>query len=1091
MRKLMAEIGIEGNAFDDGTKPVGDSLVVDIPEAASTNSGKGTCIPSGDFIRSTQTYQILVKNSGNAGNYPVDHAADFVPNSSFLFRLNPLKDSSGNYIADESNYMGEDRPYTPIYHTALRAAFATYPVLFDPKVIELKNGKTRLETYSYVGFCSVLEIDTGNASAIRFFRLRDAYSSSTGVESYGWENVVPTGLPATFEGSNITQACCELDDGSLLLNVQYSYGWDTYRSLDQGSSWEKVSEGLHGWGGGAAQWYTALTTLGNRVIFSATVRSTTDLYVYIWTSDDQGSTWVAKVIAGHDDTENVAGYEYHQGVVGKNGCAYVIHHGAATILAAYYSYDGETWLTADFEDCSGEEAFFNFVQDNMGNWYKWTFADATIQVSVIDDKTDQDLETNSLFSDFWNAQQNSDSVNDYTKGVLCAFNDGAFFDVIYVNYYATTPDYTLNALRFKMWCSATIGTDMSANAEVFDSCWTADAYPSSSDSEPSQDIFAKTSDVGTATLTVPVNYCRSYLKLTKTGVGKYILYDITFAGTPDDIYDTGMVARFSLKLKDQTNNYAIVLMRGCSQPSNKDAHFKLIFAKVGAVHKIVLWDMVAGAATQTFTCTYWDHTTNPSEYLLIYKENKVTLYRATRRYGEICQYEKIFNDVTITTGNYAADNDYVSFGIADSSTYTYDSEAYFYYFYTKFSEEYNDNAGASFALNATGRRCSPCLIGLAQGVSAYFRGTYLKASDFWEMKTKAIYDAENIFIWTPSIYFKEPDTVTPADQVFLFQCPDVYSETTGKFYFNGLALFGRNFNRFKLEGYNTAALTWDTLLDKDGRSGSHQFWKHITAVGSDVNSVSYTISGSQQPFFPHALASKDRRFYLAVPFDANHDYIFEIIDNDGSYLILDSDVDFLGLASTDCYIFTDRIFCPITALTNSPYEKVRFTIYAPQSYPPNDGGARLGCLVLGLVATVDDDVWESTIRYEPNVLKVSSRTGTERYRNQGKMKRTLNLKYTGIIDQGMGKEEVLRTLEFSRWGERPLVWLDDSSPLDANLYHHDPILVRVASGISHSRQCYFAENDILAKPASGSPYATTQVIENIVDVDGVELEEII
>jgi hypothetical protein len=341
------------------------------------------------------------------------------------------------------------------------------------------------------------------------------------------------------------------------------------------------------------------------------------------------------------------------------------------------------------------------------------------------------------------------------------------------------------------------------------------------------------------------------------------------------------------------------------------------------------------------------------------------------------------------------------------------------------------------------------------------------------VKTGAIYEPENVNIWSPSKKWKSADA--GATETWTWE-RDQTGGVDNDYVFDAVAVFRTNMARhITINGYNFGGGGSTTLYDGTQTSG------RFTAAcdGAPENNVITAKSAGGRPavnMIPNQFASSDMRdWYLIFTSGGATDEVFKILANTETEFIVDNPV---SAANNDNFtIYPDRFVYRFASIQKYP----RLSLIVSTAKLRSDQVAEFGTLVFGLTTDLDDDEWESVYTDVSGIDVVEGRTGVRQVREIRPMRRIISLAYTGQIDRGMARSKTHNMLHTLAGGERPVVWIDDDSILDvSNNAHHDPILAHVLGDLQQSRKAYSEET-----------YAGTTWIRSVLDVSGIRLEEVI
>jgi len=1044
MRRILADRVVLADQLE--IQPVGDQHVLKIAEPNSGNFGPTGFYGVGDRVRSRQAMNAEVEEAGNYRNQYPDEGARF----SLLLEF--LEDEDDDEICDEYNRMGAEWANIPVYNQSLLAVDNTTPY-YSPKMIRLRKWQDRGTNYGVEGMLFAVR-QSGTSVQVHTWEMRvyqDHDQLGSGDMCYQWrDNSLQSDLAITATNVPSVDAV-ELDDGSIVVVISDDDQLHFFKSFDQGSNWTAIANitGLS-----SDTWSCAIDRIGSRLVVcygrSNGGGGTTDVFSRV--SDDGGYTWSS---SGSTIYSAAPATQPNMDLCrGQDGMLYIAFRTNALVYVDE-SRDGWNWATTSTNTGQVCDANCTIMQEYDGTWHMYSIEDAAGVSPFEVFHVYQETEDNPKVSG-WDGKNNfnfgcADSDGCDSSGV-CAreFHDSCFIDVavLYHDTHGVSDYYKIMIHRASMWT----GIQMYPTLDLWLRIWTAHAYPSTTDPDPNLNIWTRVqAGAGAAALAFDGEF--GELAITAGGVGDNLNYNRALA---NDSYDTGMMCSFEVKAVTSSSNAGRVKVILCSGPSNKDVEFYVTVSTTG----LGLYDVNGASTVDTFTPTNWA-TTDWNYYVVLAFENQVRVYRApSGDYREIAHMELVLTYDALQEDAYAADNDEVRWGMyvaAGAAASDWRSFAY---------GEGCVDIDWDFDEDLRGRKCHFNPVGIMQGFGCKWEGEFARLNDDWDLRTGAHYEADNVFVDSPSIRWQEPieDSPPSSAQVFEWERGEDINSADMKYNFNAFAVFGRNWLHCKLEGGDAGGGGWSTLFDSDGGTQlAYMILRSVTSI--DQNAVTMTMS-PYEDMIPEQFASDDyRKYYVRFTTGSLANRTYRILGNNTDTLFLEEDVETAGAGATDSFvIFTDRFFFEFASMQS--YERLRLTI-ASQYASPTEAQLRLGSLVIGRTYDLKDDAWESTITTIPNVKVTAGRSGVQSVDEMGQEKRVVNVKYTGHFDRGMGITDPSQLWRFLRQSVHPMVWIDDDAGLveDSDNVFHEPILVRRMGSADQSRLCYSVESQVLVATA--------------------------
>jgi hypothetical protein len=308
---------------------------------------------------------------------------------------------------------------------------------------------------------------------------------------------------------------------------------------------------------------------------------------------------------------------------------------------------------------------------------------------------------------------------------------------------------------------------------------------------------------------------------------------------------------------------------------------------------------------------------------------------------------------------------------------------------------------------------------------------------------------------------------------------------------DGFAMFGRNFRLFKVEALVASSGTYTTMFDTSAGDSSDICEWEVASGGVVCNKVRVWprsgIPATFEPMVPGMFASDGwRNYYLAFTGGAAAGTVLKILGNSATTLALEANAEEYGAAARDHFVIFGSSFMH---LFGSPgdYRGFRLTVYT-QKRSLSEAGLQLGTLVIGEAFELPDEEWGFSITQVSAVTNVKGRSGFEHIRQMGRLQRMVDVKFTGMIDAGIGIVPPVELFRSLKSGELPLVWYDDESPQDNDSADglHEPILARItkAPGVSHASFVQYDEGD-------PDGIGRGEVRRNVLNVDSMTLAEVL
>jgi len=1049
-------------------KPAGDNWTVKIPEPNSGNSGPTGLKAVDQTVRSQQKFKVTVEQSGDYSDYNDDD------DSRFLVTPYYLKDSDGNDVVDDLNNMGNSGKDDPTLTQALNCLSMPSNSNFritSIKMCSLERWKNYGAAYGFSGAMAFVAKHTvTNYVYFYLYRLRE-YDDLSGV-CFIWDGPNAESLGATISNDPSIDIV-EMEDGSLVAAISLDTSIYIMKSFDCGANWENVAAitGLS-----SDQYWVALERLGQRLVLlyarnyhdGANWRTPVKAAV----SDDGGLEWSSAVTVSNSVTSsNPANMDCY---VGQDGKLYAFFLANGDVYSTYSS-DGESWSTPTSIITTSSYTDVAFFQEYHGLWNCY-LPDSAYTGNAISQfqRNDYKHPAGSGWTNKGLLNSNAGDSDGMGVAAIAAmpFNNDGFVDVAVVYHDSHSTDYwSVIVYRTGVWSGIKID-----DGSGFMAVWTPHAYPSTSDGHPNLNVWTKYTTGAGATLSFDSEGNFMSLKMTTAAAADGALYSWSAAG---EWYDLGVTARFELKVE---SGYAKVNIQATSSGNNADVRVTVVFDQ--ANNQIIIRDENAGSNATTYSPTNWD-VADWNEYVIIQKGNSIVVYRApSGTYREFSHFEKMIYYKGLQVDAYGSDVDRIAWGTwqAGYGGVAAASTVYWRSFYasnsTLFSTSWDFTTGY---LN--GRKCHYNPIGVMQGIGVQWSGDFAVEDDYWDVESVAQHDAENVVLRaSPRVGWREKDVSgsRTSNYDIEFRTHEGDGSTSLRFVFNAIALFRTNVPAFYLYGTDWSGSSYDNLK---AFSTEAMFFGlaglKVTSVDGNYMVVEPNNAGNYDTAMrPNQFASAvGKKYYIAFTSGSLNSRIFSIVGNTENAFMLDSNVESLGVSAGDTMIvLSDRRVVLLGQMYSYPRIRLRLVTSGYQP-PPDEERFFLGTAVLGMAYEINDE-WGSEMVFEPGVSVVTGRGGYRQVAESGPERRIVRLTYSGLVDRGMGSNEVRDLLRRARWGVNPVVWMDyDSPPYDVC---DNPVLAFVRNGITmqHKSYVYQSENSV-------------NYVRSIHDVSGVVLEEVL
>jgi hypothetical protein len=370
--------------------------------------------------------------------------------------------------------------------------------------------------------------------------------------------------------------------------------------------------------------------------------------------------------------------------------------------------------------------------------------------------------------------------------------------------------------------------------------------------------------------------------------------------------------------------------------------------------------------------------------------------------------------------------------------------------------------------------------------------------DAWDIGTDYIGGSKNLFVPSPSIMWREPeqqpDVASPTRTLIVRRDQDAWNENMLTA-LDGFAMFGRNFRLFKLEGLvpgvpDTYTTLFDTVADGSGDQSYISAWE-VAPGGLNKNRVQvWPQTGTPAAFAPMTpgMYACDgwRNYYVAFTSGAAAGDVVRVVGNTDDTLELECNLLAAGVIAGDHFVVFGSSFAHLFA-SPGEYGGFRLTVYSQKRSVAEDG-LQLGTLIVGEAFELPDEEWGFGISTVASVSTVRGRSGYEQVTEMGRQQRIISVKFTGLVDDGLGRVPPVELYRSLKSGERPLVWYDDYSPQanDADSGLSEPVLVRITKAPNVSHASYYTEDE-----SDGVGLGQGVVRRNIVNVDEMVLSEVL
>ena len=1063
MRRIMADIAAESSQFVE--TPYADQKTIKIPEGESLNKGRSGIVGVGANIRSQQSYNAIIEQSGQ-----------FLPTyrdsgSRFLLQMNNLRNADKEEVTDTNNPMGGERGSIISYTqhpgaTADTNAFDNTNELYCIKMIPLERWAAYSATFGFIGLLGVATIETGNAT-IRFWGLYEINDLAEDL-NYQWRDMGNSWELDCGACDDTPQFdFVEMGDGSLTLAASIENGGSTiikcFRSFDMGNNWVETTNVFADGGTTDDPMSVAVGRIGDRIVVCASDPQAGDWFIYSFYSDDGGASWSSRLDVA---TKNAAATHCELEMVrGQNGVLYLGWPGDGDAVYTIKSEDGINWTSylgvAEEETATGFDSIggFGMLQRYYGRWEAFAIDTAAGVAQV----------TTMYAKETGNAEYDKHPLGTFaTEGIIdqgvsqvvglkalhcCAreFNRGGFVDIAIITSNVTY--FSFHILRVHMWSGIQL-----TDATAFDHVWVPNNHPGTGDNNPHSTWWTGVRN-GTGTYTMERDNNFHHLSLTADG-GDESYYSKQL---PTESFDTGIVVKFEARNLLSTGYTKVHLyLASDAGASDKYVNFTFIIASGG----FILYDDIAGANADTYVPTEDGFVADMdewNEYMIVALEDRVEIYRApANQYREIQPYELILA-ANVSDPAWAADDDVIVWGVVGATAgpaAAGGSDAQFRNMMYKLSVDGNES-GWDFDDDMVGQRCHTNKIGTLQGMAVKFVGDWALENDEWQIDTGAHFEGENIFIPSPRRCWKEPvQSAGSPDRVFTWERKDVDDQEM-EYVFNAIAIFNTNTFFFKLEGENFGGGGAVTLFNSPTANSAnfcHSGRLNVAAINKNVITWGINTSNWDTAPIPGQYASNEfRNWYIYMYDGVKTGQVYRILNNTETQFILERSAEDDGVAADkdEFYVFSDRFFYVFGA--TQTYSRLTLTVQnGDVPYFP-DNQCRVGTVILGQTYDLDDDLWESSTSLEPNIKVKQARAGSRNIEECGQERRSVSLGYTGLTDRGMGIEKAREFFRILRWGVRPVVWIDHDDVLDAVVSgldcHSEPMLANVM-GYSQSRKAY-------------------------------------
>lgn len=1144
MHRIMADLMSKN--FEVVTRPTEENYTMHIPEGDPDNVGRLGV--QGVYSRIYQGQQMMLRiaNSGPLSKNLEQHDTsggrphDYPGGTKFVIEPSYLLDDNGDEVSDTISVMGGELPFSVGRYRHIRlsdVAGGNRHIIEHPKIAVLTQARNVDDEFEYLAMAVWTEYYNGSDIYISLLKNRRMdQAMSTNDRPYLWGDPALITLPNRPAGGVIFDACdiVEFDDGSIFLVVgcydsNYLAAY-VYRTVDYGTTWTYCGKSASISSAVIVAQAIAIERINERLViahqFFADAGMVTQTYGACLYSDDFGKTVNTSANNFDDSLHGASTLWNNLGVdlaVGKDKVLYMAY---TLPIDGGTEFDIYTSKTLDGVNYSGaldttlRGTCPSLVEDVSGCWLLY-YMEGTVAAPGLGELTagfnlvnPSDNSWSTTVQPF--ATYHSIEANSYWRSFAAAsISNMAYVSVLCSRLTASAVNWysDLGEMKCAMWSSITNVQHLNVDSvrSLWDYMWFANCYPSTSDSEPNIHVWTRSlAMAATATLTEDATAQRSFLRIvapttSATDTCQYYIVPTTI------MRDVGCSVRCSLRVN---TGDARVSIRAKTATGNTFVDVIVLFDQTSG--KIVVFDNVASAVVNTYTPTNW-LITDWNLYQIDVYGTGVRIYRAGSVYEEILHFEQLL-DLTLTTTAGGAEQ--VKFGVCSIVNYGAVTSADFEYVFVNtagFSTYESLTTTWNPLTNVMGKKVYFNPIGLYGGLGAKFDGSYGVEDDQWLVETGAIYEIENIFLPSPSIFWKSSSLATNVsaepDEVFVWKQKD---STTGEMHqtVTGIAVFGRNWPYCKLEG-STDGASYNSLFDSLTDDTLAYIMKFDHDGSSNYNQATVKLATGMPALHVNRFASTPEiTYYLMATEGTDKFHIYKIVENDEDTFYLDTCPTHGFTDGDELIVFSDRFYYDLgttaddrgaTTFTRGQYRYFRLTVYGSDGghgaddqliFPDSDGGVKkLGSIHLGRVYDLPNEEWGVNISLQPAMSVVESRSARKEYRRVGIAKRNISLGYTGVIERGLGINPVVDLNRALGWGEYPLVFVDDadiltygdvagSSPEYGDYTHPNPILVRMVDGYTMSRVAFSLESE-------NQGDETMELVRNVVDISGIRLEEVV
>ncbi len=1109
MRRVMADTVSLGSMLV--TSPEARDRVIKIPEPSVNNIGRtGIQGVTHKFVQSRQELEVKVQNGGDTSALGI-HVTTAVSPKAGLFKIKSdgLKepDAVGGLpvaCTDANEYMGREAEWVGHYiQTLSNSDHDSTKELLSPTMKPLEYWRrppgSQFDAHQRViGMLMCVEKQDATTAWIKAWQLIAVDSDEvSGGPSYVWRTlnnasgdavvyedwtaaITPLSFTLVTPLFGIDIDFCELEDGSWILVVVYGTAkMAIYKSYDYGMTWNAIFNKSIGVSTGLK---VTIERFGSRVVivYNDIIVDVTKLKY----SDDGGVTWLDGA-----DVDGGEGYDELRLAVNKELNKMVLVGTDSGVSANYYeSFDGTTWVNkSNFEAVNLTN--HAIVQDHSGRWVTYMVVGGEMVMRYLDDIDLINFASNaSNLYTMWDFTDVDGLV--YHAIAASSFFNGGFNDIAIVSKDDDSGStyYSIAVLRAKMWTGIQTDVDVFATLRDWTVVWYANCFPSIFDAHPNMNHYVRF-QFGTGASAI-IDGSFAYLQITGTTLDQLrYTRSLPVAG-----YSGGLMLKFELQVVSGDARIGVTL-EVLTGPALK-VYYVLRFTTT----QIIVYDMLSGppAVVATFTPTNW----NPAdwnEYFLVAKENEMYLYRSPSGiYREIVPHELV-GSVTTFHEEVAGgvDDSQYEWGIGiiggalpvqPASSVRFRSVAHY--------ANRADGLNWDFDDDIKGNNAHKNPLGMLQGMSIKWNGQSIVKGDNWELDTGAVYEPENIFVASPTRRWREPEQTAGVDspeRIIEWRRPQDSDSEDMNFVFDGFALFGRNFMRFKIEGMDYDGSNPSTLFDSNAgwpNPTQEDFlvgwivldvWENVISITAQFAPASFA------PMIPDQFKSDGlRNWYIRVRTGVANGNTYRVVGNTADKLILESNAEDDGVAISDTFfLFSSSYFFQFSA--EQKYQRIKMTI-AAQSRTTSELSLQLGTIVLGRVYDLPTDEWGYNIGYAAKNAIVEARSGYREIRQTAPLRRIINLGYSGLQDVGMAVTSPGELFRSLGGGLYPCVWLDDDSSMvnNANTGHHNPVLARPFGPVQHTHRAYHYFDDTQV-----DGFGLGFIKRGVHDISGFRLEEVL